>query len=71
MSKFSKYTVLKATESTEISCYCLILLHYSNFPHGLENWVTLPDFEAREALFQLGLAGRPFNKNIDYNHWHM
>ena len=45
--------------------------HYSNFPHGLENWVTLPDFEAREALFQLGLAGRPFNKNIDYNHWHM
>ena len=27
--------------------------------------VDLPDFEAREALFRIGLAGRPFDRNID------
>ena len=30
--------------------------------------VSLPDFEARMALFKLGLTGRPFDKNIDFSH---
>ena len=30
--------------------------------------VTLPDFEARESLLKIGLAGRPFDKNINFGH---
>lgn len=31
-------------------------------------YVPPPDFEARESLFKIGLANRPFDKNIDFNH---
>lgn len=29
-------------------------------------YVSLPDLEARKALFRMGLTGRPFDKNIDF-----
>lgn len=31
-------------------------------------YVSPPDFEARESLFKIGLANRPFDKNIDFSH---
>lgn len=31
-------------------------------------YVPLPDFEARKSLFRIGLAGRPFDENIDFGH---
>ncbi len=30
-------------------------------------YVSPPDFEARKELFKLGLSGRPYNKDIDFN----
>lgn len=30
-------------------------------------YVSPPDFEARKELFKLGLAGRPYDKNIDFD----
>lgn len=30
-------------------------------------YVSLPDSEARKALFRMGLTGRPFDKNIDFD----
>lgn len=30
-------------------------------------YVPLPDFEARESLFKVGLANRPYDKNMDFN----
>ena len=30
--------------------------------------VPPPDFETRRSLFKVGLANRPFDKNIDFNH---
>lgn len=30
-------------------------------------YVSLPDFEARESLFKVGLANRPYDKNMDFN----
>jgi ATP-dependent Zn protease len=29
-------------------------------------YVSPPDFEARKELFKLGLSGRPYDKNIDF-----
>ena len=31
-------------------------------------YVSPPDFEARKALFKIGLNNRPHDKNIDYDH---
>lgn len=31
-------------------------------------FVPPPDFEARKALFKMGLSNRPFDKNIDFKH---
>lgn len=31
-------------------------------------YVPLPDFEARESLFKIGLTGRPFGEHIDFGH---
>ena len=31
-------------------------------------YVSPPDFEARESLFKVGLANRPHDKNIDFEH---
>jgi len=31
-------------------------------------YVSPPDFEARKSLFKIGLANRPFDKNIDFEH---
>lgn len=31
-------------------------------------YVAPPDFEARKALFKMGLSNRPFDKNIDFAH---
>lgn len=31
-------------------------------------YVSPPDFEARKSLFEIGLANRPFDKNIDFKH---
>jgi|SRR3989344_967356 len=31
-------------------------------------YVSLPDFEARKALFKIGLNNRPHDKNVDFNH---
>jgi transitional endoplasmic reticulum ATPase len=31
-------------------------------------YVPPPDFEARKALFKMGLSNRPFDKNIDFGH---